>query len=51
MSGRPVTYYEPDETGCMAVLCWCEAEIVHVPAVEVRVCRTLSCGRNGCEEP
>lgn len=37
----------PDDLGC---LCWCEAEIVAVPAAEIRRCLTRSCGRPGCEE-
>lgn len=32
------------------VECWCRTGIVMVPQAEVMACRTLSCGRPGCEE-
>jgi hypothetical protein len=34
----------------VAVTCWCEAEIVHIPATDVGT-RTLSCGAPGCRPP
>lgn len=34
--------------GTLAVTCWCEAEVVRVPAGDVWARRTLSCGADGC---
>lgn len=34
--------------GDLWVTCWCETEIVAVPAADVLAGRTASCGRNGC---
>lgn len=33
----------------LAVTCYCEAEIVHVPRAVILEGRTETCGREGCE--
>lgn len=43
-------YYQPDTFGHLAVACWCDTDVVHVPADQVGV-TTASCGRPGCREP
>jgi len=35
----------------LAVMCWCEAEIVWASPAEVSAGVTHSCGRHGCEDP
>lgn len=35
----------------LAVTCWCEATVVHVPAETVKAGQTASCGRRECHEP
>lgn len=35
----------------LAVLCWCQLEIVSVPRTEVLACRTASCGMPNCKAP
>lgn len=37
--------------GQLAVLCWCERRIIHVPKQWVLDGKTGSCGRRGCSEP
>lgn len=34
----------------LAVMCWCEAEIVWASPAEVSAGVTHSCGRHGCED-
>lgn len=48
--GRPPGYYRPDTFGQLAVACWCDTDVVHIPAAQVGV-TTASCGRPGCREP
>jgi hypothetical protein len=35
--------------GKLAVMCWCEADVVYVTPAELRAGRTGSCNRLGCE--
>lgn len=35
----------------LAVLCWCQARVVHVPAAAVRAGQTASCGDRRCHAP
>lgn len=35
----------------LAVTCWCEAVVLHVPSVEIAAGRTASCGRPNCHPP
>lgn len=35
----------------LAVNCWCEATIVHVPPAELKAGRTRSCGLRHCANP
>jgi hypothetical protein len=52
--GRPigsnVTYYLPDEFGCLGVTCWCGRKVVSVPVADIRRGQTVSCGRIGCDK-
>lgn len=36
--------YRGGDTERLPVMCWCQREVVHVPASEVRAGRTGSCG-------
>jgi hypothetical protein len=41
----------PDEMGELAITCWCDTTVVHVPARWVTEGRTRSCGRKDCHAP
>lgn len=48
MRGTP-SYRRAQETGQLAVECWCRATTVGVPIGEILACLTRSCGLDYCD--